>query len=262
MKNRIRKYQSSVALVFAITTLSGCGGGGTAASAADTTAPTTTATLSVSGTTDSTTTLSVTVNENGTGYYLARAAAASAPTVADVQAGTSFPLTANVPATRTIGGLTFYTPYAIYFVAKDAANNVQAVQNVLVTTAPTTAAGYVTQGGLTWSPNTLGSTTFGGDYMGLGIPGGYAIWSVASTYCTTATINGVAGWRLPTLPELNALYAAYPNNSSALIGQGWATDKTWSSTQYVVGTHSVVDLYFGYPGSNSDTNNNYVSCVR
>ncbi|MDP1956884.1 MAG: hypothetical protein Q8J75_01745 [Rhodocyclaceae bacterium] len=62
----------------------------TAGTVADTTAPTTTAATSVSGTTATATTLSVTINEAGTGYYLVLAAAAAAPTVAAVQAGTAF----------------------------------------------------------------------------------------------------------------------------------------------------------------------------
>ena len=110
--------------------------GKTAAITLDTVATTTTAGPSVSGTTDTATTLSATLNENGTGYYLVQAFAAAAPDVAAVQAGTSFAMTANVAATPAIGGLTAATAYKIYFVAKDAANNVQAaVQSVAVTTA-------------------------------------------------------------------------------------------------------------------------------
>jgi uncharacterized protein YajQ (UPF0234 family) len=102
----------------------------------DTTAPTTTGGPSVSGTSTSGTTLSVTINENGTGYYLVQPSANAAPAVAAVQAGTHFAMTANVAATPVISGLTSNTAYKIYFVAKDAANNVQAtVQSVAVTTA-------------------------------------------------------------------------------------------------------------------------------
>lgn len=112
----------------------------------DVTAPTTTAGPSVSGTTGTGTTLSATINENGTGYYLVQAAAAAAPTVAAVQAGTAFAMTANIAASPAISGLTASTAYKIYFVAKDTANNVQAaVQSVAVTTnaapaAPTASA--------------------------------------------------------------------------------------------------------------------------
>jgi hypothetical protein len=117
------------------------------AGGADLTAPTTSAGPSVSGTTDTATTLSVTLDENGTGYYLVQAFAAAAPNVAAVQAGTSFAMTANVAATPAIGGLTAGTAYKIYFVAKDAANNVQAaVQSVAVTTNTAPTANNFTYG--------------------------------------------------------------------------------------------------------------------
>lgn len=110
-----------------------------ASGAADLIAPTTTAAPAVSNITSTGTTLSVTINENGTGYYLVQAAAAAAPTVAAVQAGTAFAMTANVAATPAISGLTASTAYKIYFVAKDVAGNVQAaVQNVAVTTSANT----------------------------------------------------------------------------------------------------------------------------
>ena len=113
----------------------------------DVTAPTTSAGPSVSGTTDIATTLSATLNENGTGYYLVQAFAAAAPNVAAVLAGTSFAMTANVAATPAIGGLTAATAYKIYFVAKDAANNVQAaVQSVAVTTDAVPTANNFTYG--------------------------------------------------------------------------------------------------------------------
>lgn len=114
----------------------------TVAAAADVTPPVTTAAPSVSGTTSTATTLSVTINKNGTGYYLVQLATAATPSVAAVQAGTSFAMTGNVEATQSIGGLAPSTAYKIYFAAKDAANNVQAaVQSVVVTT---TAAADVT----------------------------------------------------------------------------------------------------------------------
>ncbi|MCE5210974.1 MAG: hypothetical protein LLG40_05430 [Deltaproteobacteria bacterium] len=104
-------------------------------SAADATAPTTTAAPSVSGTTDTATTLSMTIDENGTGYYLVKLATDPAPTVAEVKAGTSFNMTANTAATVNITGLTAGTNYKIYTIAKDTAGNYQAAtQNVAVST--------------------------------------------------------------------------------------------------------------------------------
>ncbi|MBK8761428.1 MAG: putative Ig domain-containing protein [Sulfuritalea sp.] len=105
--------------------------------AADTTPPVTSAGPSISGTTNTGATLSVTINEAGTGYYLVQAAAAAAPSVATLQGtGTAFALAANVAATPGISGLAASTAYKIYFIAKDAAGNVQAaVQSVAVTTS-------------------------------------------------------------------------------------------------------------------------------
>jgi hypothetical protein len=236
------------ALPLALLTLTACGGGGGGGGgtgASDTTAPITTAVPAVSGTTDTATTLSVTVNENGTGYYLVVLASAVAPTATQVlQAGTAFTMTAYVPATPAISGLIFNTHYTIYFVAKDAANNVQAaVQSVPVTTLLT--AGYVVQGGLTWMPVTFSDT-----------------WPNADAYCTNTTINGVTGWRMPTENELYvSFYFAYQGNSSVLTGKGWTLSYTWSSTGGA-GYHSATHLIDGGYYDNPDTSNFYVSCVR
>ena len=89
----------------------------------------------------------MTIDENGTGYYLVQAASASVPNVAAVLAGTSIALTANVEGTATIGGLTGSTAYKVYFVAKDAAGNVQSgVSTVAFTTAAATAISDPTTG--------------------------------------------------------------------------------------------------------------------
>jgi hypothetical protein len=215
--------------------LAACGGGATTATP-DITAPITKVAPAVSGTTATATTLSVTIDENGTGYYLVQAAASAVPATSALQAGTSFAMTANVAATPAISGLTAGTAYTIYFVAKDAANNVQAaVQSVAVTTAS-----YVSQGGLTWMPVTTMDT-----------------WTNASAYCANTTINGLTGWRQPTQPELSAL-----QTSGAMNNQGWTLLHTWSSTPFSIG-HSIVRMDNGFVGWFDDMLNLvYVSCVR
>jgi hypothetical protein len=226
---------ASLMLALLLSLLAGCGGGSDPV-----TAPVTTEAPNVSGTTGNATTLSVTINENGTGYYLAQAAAAAAPSVAAVQAGTSFAMTANVPASPTISGLTPSTAYKIYFVAKDAANNVQAaVQNVALTTAS-----YVSQGGLTWMP----------------VSWPWYAYADATALCA-GTINGQTGWRLPTKDELVSLY-----NSGAMNGQGWLLDFTWSSTPFDSDSHlsvrlsdGVVGIVVAYKAFKADI---FVSCVR
>ncbi|QAU35243.1 hypothetical protein [Janthinobacterium sp. 17J80-10] len=94
---------------------------------ADTTPPNTTAGPSVSATTATTTVLSATINEAGTGYYLVQLDAAAAPSVATLLASpNNFAMVANTAANPGVTGLTAGTAYKIYFVAKDASNNVQA----------------------------------------------------------------------------------------------------------------------------------------
>jgi hypothetical protein len=89
-----------------------------------------------------------------------------------------------------------------------------------VTTFPTLPTGYFVQGGIIWMP--VNSTTYTRD--------------AANSYCTTSTINGQTGWRLPTDVELSSLYA-----SGAAKGQGWTLGNTWSSDSN----------YVSYPGSYS-----------
>jgi hypothetical protein len=125
------------------------------------------------------------------------------------------------------------------------------------TAAVTLPAGYVSQGGLTWMPNNAGSATFGGDFNNWGIPGGYTDWNTANTYCTSATILGQTGWRLPTTTELSALYS-----SGAINAQGWALYDAWSSTPLGAGVHEIVYLLDGIVDWSLDALNNYVTCVR
>ncbi len=133
--------------------------------APDLTPPVTAAGPSISvAATDSTVSVSQTINEAGTGYYLMQAADLTPPTVAAAKAATSFAMSANTPAVVALSGLSASTAYTYFFVAKDAANNDQAaVQSVSVTTTGL-PSGYVSQGGLTWTPNTICSASFGGDF--------------------------------------------------------------------------------------------------
>jgi hypothetical protein len=109
------------------------------------------------------------------------------------------------------------------------------------------SAGYVSEGVLTWMP--ISSTTY--------------TWAAANTYCTTTTINGQTGWRLPTQAELSAFdtYLALPEQS-ALIGQGWTLNYTWSSTSAGGGSYYVVSLNYGYVYTTLGATSLYVTCVR
>ena len=138
-----------------------------------------------------------------------------------------------------------------------ATNTVLTIGGVADTFTSTTAAGlpagYIQQGGLTWMPNNIGPWA---DIYGYGVSG-YTDWNTANTYCTTATINGQTGWRLPTVDELSSLY-----DSGALAGQGWTLDFTWSSSPPGVGGHYGVSLYSGTVYWNGDAAAGFVTCVR
>jgi hypothetical protein len=207
----------------------------------DVTPPITTIAPAVSGTTDTTTNLSVTISENGTGYYLVQAASATTPTITAVEAGTSFSMIANVASSHAISGLTASSSYKIYFVAKDVANNVQvALQSVAVTTvAVPLPAGYVAQGGLIWTPATFSDS-----------------WVNADAYCTFTWSNGLSGWRLPTQAELLALYS-----SGAMLGHGWTISATWTSTPAPYASYYLVNMTEGssWYGNGYSA---YVTCAR
>lgn len=111
--------------------------------------------------------------------------------------------------------------------------------------APSTLDPTINSGGLTWSkpaplarpwPNTVG-------------------------YCEAATIVNQTGWRLPTEPELTALYNA--QGSSAMAAAGWPGDWIWASTPYSTG-YKVVRMSDGTWswGGVGDPDRNYVTCVK
>ena len=112
-------------------------------------------------------------------------------------------------------------------------------------------AGYVSEGVLTWMP--ISTTKYN--------------WTAANTYCTTTTINGQTGWRLPTQAELSAFatYLALPDQA-VLISQGWtlgySLGSTASSTSAGNYYHFMVDLASGIVNTNFDANSLYVTCVR
>jgi predicted component of type VI protein secretion system len=105
-------------------------------------------------------TLRARVNEPATAYYVVLASGASAPTAAEVEAGTAsgggaalkngnIALTANAEATAAITSLSNGTTYDVYVVAKDTDNNRQASPTKVSittltpdTTAPTNTSGW------------------------------------------------------------------------------------------------------------------------
>jgi hypothetical protein len=181
------------------------------AGGADVTPPTTTAAPSISvAATDTTASITQTINENGTGYYLVLAAAAAAPTVAAVKAGTSFAMTAATPAVVSLTGLTASTAYKYYFVAKDTANNDQAAVSAglaITTTAapdvtpPAAPTGLALSGGAATTSSTIVTLD------GLTTPpdADLAAWFVSES--SSAPTAGAAGWS-STKPTTHAFATA------------------------------------------------------
>ena len=110
-----------------------------------------------------------------------------------------------------------------------------------VCTAPSTSATVVTSGGLTWSPVTFAET-----------------YANASAYCTTTTINGSKGWRMPVDIELADLYS-----SGAITAHGWMLSRTWSSTAGAIpAERKTVRLSDGNALDVAEASTAYVACVK
>jgi hypothetical protein len=83
-------------------------------------------------------------------------------------------------------------------------------------------------------------------------------WTNASAFCSTSTINGLTGWRLPLQAELTELAAA-----GVLAGQGWTLGATWTGSSALANAHNTVNLVSGaVVVGEADSNGAYVSCVR
>ena len=117
--------------------------------------------------------------------------------------------------------------------------------------------GYIQHGGLTWTPDTIGGITQGW-YGGLGITD----WATANSYCTSAQLNGQAGWRLPTTTELLALGVSYRAGTVTLPAPQWAGGYIWSSIEHGSGNHENVDLTNPNLNWYQDNGEIHVTCVH
>jgi hypothetical protein len=100
--------------------------------------------------------------------------------------------------------------------------------------------GFVDFGGLLWMPITFTRN-----------------WADANTYCTTSTIDGQIGWRLPTLAELEALAAA-----NAADGNDWVYMATWTSDASGPGARYGVHIGEDRRSIFSETDVIAVTCVK
>lgn len=139
----------------------------------------------------------------------------------------------------------------VVFSVQDSTHAVASVSNTVsfsVSALSSQPSGYVAQGGLVWMP--VAST-----------PQNYA---TALSVCAGSML-GESNWRLPTMPEVLALYNAIPSLNPSLSTQGWTlTNLVWTSTLEEDGYHAAVSLQTIAPGWWSRLNSSLlgVTCVH
>lgn len=101
--------------------------------------------------------------------------------------------------------------------------------------------GFLDFGGLAWMPNT----------------GAFRTWADANAYCTSTTIDGKTGWRLPTQAELQALITSH-----AAAGNNWLSAPTWTSTVAGVDSYYAIHIYEYRLSLVQELNPLAVTCVR
>jgi hypothetical protein len=113
-------------------------------------------------------------NEPGTAYFVVLASGASAPTSAQVKAGTDASdatapsgsmslLTPGVAGNDAVGGLTIGATYDVWFVAEDLVGNLQAAPTS-VSSAPVAPVSQFATGAFAWGTASVWSDTTGGPY--------------------------------------------------------------------------------------------------
>jgi hypothetical protein len=107
-------------------------------------------------------------------------------------------------------------------------------------TAPATSATALISNSVNWMAVTFADT-----------------YANANSFCTTTTINGTKGWRLPTDVELTDL-----RTTGSIAGHGWTLSRTWSSTVGAAAAQrKTVRLDDGTTASDAETGSAYVACV-
>lgn len=110
-----------------------------------------------------------------------------------------------------------------------------------ICSAPAMSGNIVSYGGRNWMPVAF-----------------IASWEDANTFCSSTTINGQTGWRLPDDFELTELA-----KNSVLTDQGWLLGKTWSSKAATASaSRKTVHLPDGLVADELETNSAYFTCVK
>jgi len=167
--------------------------------------------------TDGSAALSVTVDGEGTGYWLVSdSSSASAITAAQlVSSGRPVALHAGTASRLSLSGLTGGRIYTAWFVAASATGNLPTSLQSVSFTMPMR---YLQAAGLTWAPVDRVNATSGGAALLA------TTQREAADLCAAGSWRGLSGWRLPTLTELRALGASAP-----LVAAGWAGINLWAS---------------------------------
>lgn len=165
------KLKQSIIVIAISTIIGACGGGGDTAPPAIPTAPTQPlpappitrdgpAALSI---TSVSARLAVTIDRDGTGFFVVRPATEAQPTLSTVQGGTAFAMSSNVASSQSITGLSPSTAYAIYFIAKDTSGLFQssAQRTTFSTTALPTVVLWRTGQTASWRAGDDGSVQAG-----------------------------------------------------------------------------------------------------
>jgi hypothetical protein len=239
---------------------------GVVASGGDTTPPEWTATWPQAAPLSTTSlTVRARINEAGTAYYVVLANGASAPTAAQVKAGNdstnsaalgsgSIPLTANTEATAPVTGLTTDSTYGVYFVAEDAAPNLQPSPSVVSVSLSSSATepfiSELVAVGSSYQDENLTTQ----DWLEIHNPNGFAI-DLAGYYLTDDAAN-LTKWEFPstTLAAGAYLVVFASDKNRAVSGLPLHTNfKLGSSGEYLAlvkpdGTTVVSQYTPNFPG--------------
>lgn len=200
----------------------------------------------VLGITDSTITLSVTMNENGTGYYLIRSTLETKPTVSQVMAGTYFHMTADMAAAQIVTGLNPTTAYTLYFVVKNTSGIIlDAVSSVAFKTTGAVKPKPLNDTGLKWG----GSYPTGNNSSCAGEEIGAQDCSHGRDVTHNDNSDGYAGF---SYTKIDAAGNPLPNNATNYpCVKDNVTGLIWELKTHDGGLHDYDDIYIWYSSVNN-----------